>query len=118
VTITHHKWHVTNRHEQHLLKQSTAHNVQLVRSAVCKITSRVIITTMGGTKEMMMGNWLILLFRRTHRLSYCNFFNVCTHRSEFHQQASFTVAEGASHQFAHCSLQLQFVLALLPTVTI
>jgi hypothetical protein len=45
-------------------------------------------------------------------LSYSNFFNVYTHRSEFNQQVSITVEEDASHHYVHSSLHLEFVLAL------
>ena len=66
----------------------------------------------------MMINLFILLCGRTLQLSYCNFFNACTLHSEFHQQGSFTVAEDATHHFAHSNLHPQSALVLLPTVTI
>jgi len=42
-----------------------AHNAQLVWNTFCKTTGRVLITTRGGPKGMVVGTWLILLFGRT-----------------------------------------------------
>ena len=72
----------------------------------------------GRTKETILGILFILFFVRNLRISYGNFFNVCTHRSEFHLQSTFTVSAEASLHFANSRLQLEFVVVLVPTVTI